>query len=83
MNIYSEFNDTLKCEYFIANYIELMDDKLPDVFENLRNRNIKIALNTGYNYEIQNMIVERLQMGRYIDDYISSDMVKSGRPLHI
>ena len=81
MNIYSEFNDTLKCEYFIANHVQLVDDKLPDIFENIRNRNIKIALNTEYNYEIQNMIVERLQMGRYIDDYISSDMVESGRPL--
>ena len=50
------------------------------MFTGLKKNNIKIALNTGYSKEIQEKIIDKLKLNEYIDDYISSDMVPSGRP---
>ena len=53
---------------------------MPDLFNNLRKNDIKIALNTGYSKEIQENIINKLHMNEFIDGYISSEDVRYGRP---
>lgn len=53
---------------------------MPELFNNLRKKDIKITLNTGYSQEIQESIISKLHMKDFIDDYISSDLVSKGRP---
>ena len=60
--------------------MKFIDDKMPDLFNSLREKNIKIVLNTGYSKEIQTSIIEKLHMNECIDDYISSEEVQRGRP---
>ena len=78
---YDEFEKNLKEEYF-GEYskIELIDPNLPTFFNRLRFNGVKIALNTGYNRTLQRDIINHLQMEDYIDDFISSEDVKMGRP---
>jgi phosphonatase-like hydrolase len=53
-----------------------------DVFLQLKEKGIKVALNTGFSKEIADVIVSRLQWKEkgLIDDYIASDEVEAGRP---
>ena len=46
----------------------------------LRDKDKKIALNTGYNKEIQNILIDKFNLNKCFDDYISSEEVKVGRP---
>ena len=62
------------------NNISLIHPNLLNYFTYLRNNNIKIALNTGYNIEVQNMLIHKFNLNNYIDDYISSSEVKNSRP---
>ena len=78
--IYQTFNDNLKERYFYSDNIKLINNNLPILFNSLRETGIKIALNTGYNRDIQEKIIEKLYMKEFIDDYISSEDVKAGRP---
>ncbi len=78
--LYSNFDNNLKERYFSSSNIELIDKNLPELFDNIRMKNIKISLNTGYSKEIQESIIKKLNMNEYIDDYISSEEVKFGRP---
>lgn len=78
--LYNHFEITLKKNYFLTSNISLMDKKMPYLFNKIRENNIKIALNTGYNSEIQTSIIENLKMNEFIDDYVSSDDVPEGRP---
>jgi len=80
LKLFENFNDNLKKNYFDSSKIKLMHPNMPDLFNKIRERNIKIALNTGYNKEIQKSIIDRLNMERFIDDYISSEEVHKGRP---
>ena len=41
---------------------------------------IKIALNTGYSKEFQREIVNHFNLDLHVDDFISSEEVKYGRP---
>lgn len=74
------FDDNLKSEYFEKSSISLIDESMPDLFNNLRKNDIKIALNTGYSKEIQENIIDKLHMNEFIDGYISSEDVRYGRP---
>ena len=74
--LYSNFDHNLKERYFSSSNIELIDKNLPELFDNIRMKNIKISLNTGYSKEIQDSIIKKLNMNEYIDDYISSEEVK-------
>ena len=67
-------------EYDKPGSIELVSKEIPNIFNNLQNNGVKIALNTGYNRDIQNYIVKKLDMKLFTDDHISSDQVKRGRP---
>jgi len=78
---HDEFEKNLNEAYFGEHSkIEIIDPNLPNFFNKLRFNGVKIALNTGYNRTIQRDIIKHLQMTDYIDDFISSDDVKMGRP---
>jgi len=79
-NLNSEFNYFLKKEYMNNSSVKLIKPELPDYFNMLRYNGVRIALNTGYNIEIQNLLIDKLNMFDFIDDYISSDEVTKGRP---
>lgn len=70
----------LEESYFKDEKITLIDDKLLDLFENWRMKGIKVALNTGYNKNFQKKIIKKLNLSESIDDFISSEEVKRGRP---
>ena len=74
------FNNLLKEKYSSDKYIRLMHPHIPNLFNTLRDNDKKIALNTGYNKEIQNILIEKFKLNNCIDDYISSEEVKIGRP---
>ena len=78
--LYNHFNKKLKDYYFLDNKIELINTNLPDIFEGIRKKDIKVTLNTGYNKEIQKTIIDKLNLDEIIDDYISSEDVLKGRP---
>ena len=79
-NLKSEFNYYIKKEYINNNSVKLMDKNLPSFFNLLRDQDIKICLNTGYNKNIQNLLIDKLGLLDCIDDYISSEEVDRGRP---
>tara|TARA_A100001015_G_scaffold54318_1_gene59602 strand:+ start:2627 stop:3337 length:711 start_codon:yes stop_codon:yes gene_type:complete len=79
--LHTNFDNNLKEKYFFENNIKLIHYKLPELFNNIRKKNVKISLNTGYNKEIQESIINKLNMNEFIDNYISSEEVKFGRPL--
>lgn len=80
LELYNKFDTNLKHSYFSDNKLKLIDDKLPLLFNKIREKDIKIALNTGYNKDIQETIINKLDMKPFIDDYISSEEVSKGRP---
>jgi phosphonatase-like hydrolase len=53
-----------------------------DVFIELKEKGISIALNTGFPHEIAETILKRFQWKErgLVDDYIASDEVEQGRP---
>jgi len=77
--VYEDFQTLLKYRYN-QSPIKLVDNGIYDLFIKLRKHGFKVALNTGYSSEIQNDLIKRFSLFDYIDDYISSDKVKSGRP---
>ena len=79
-NLKSEFNYYLKKEYINNDSVKLMDKNMPSFFNLLREYDIKICLNTGYNKDIQNLLIDKLGLLDCIDDYISSEEVDRGRP---
>ena len=52
------------------------------LFQWLRSKGIKVALNTGYNKAIANMLIEKLnwQVGRDIDALVTADDAENHRP---
>ena len=72
--------NTLNNEYFNHNSLNLIDPYLPCFLEKLKFNNIDIALNTGYPKSFQKDIIDYLHMDEFINDYISSEEVKYGRP---
>lgn len=50
------------------------------LFEKLQEMGIRVALNTGYARPQANILIERLDWGKRIDDSITSDEVAHGRP---
>ena len=65
------FNTNLKYDYLNSD-IKLIHPDLCKYFNELRKDNIKIALNTGYNKEIQDILIYKLNLKYCIDDSISS-----------
>ena len=79
-NLESEFNYFLKKEYNTNPNISLINPNIPSFFNALRDQDIKITLNTGYNKDIQKLLIDKFNLSECIDDYISSEEVKYGRP---
>ena len=75
-----ELEHELNKNYFENGEIDVIDPSIFDFFANLRINGVKIALNTGYNAKLQKKIIEHVGIKGCIDDYISSDMVRIGRP---
>jgi len=50
------------------------------LFEKLRKKGIRVALNTGYARAQATILIDRLQWHEHIDDSITSDEVDRGRP---
>ncbi len=71
----------------MMDYYEYSPDVKPmpeaeNVFLLLKEKGIKVALNTGFSKDIADVILRRLQWKDrgLIDDYIASDEVEAGRP---
>ena len=76
----NSFKKELKKNYFEDKSIKLIDPGMPDLFNKLREKGIKIALNSGFSVDIQEALIENLNMRDFIDGYISSESVPHGRP---
>ncbi len=68
-------------KYYAENPMEPTDGCL-EIFDFLRSKNIKIALNTGFYRQVTDILLEKLgwEIGRDIDFSIASDEVPQGRP---
>ena len=77
--IYYNFQKELLNMYKIDGNIATFDGTY-DLFHNLKDRNIKVCLNTGYPEEIAECIINKLGFKGLIDGYIASNMVEEGRP---
>jgi len=51
-----------------------------EIFSWLRQKGVKVALNTGFTKEITDTILNRLDWRDHVDSVISSDEVEAGRP---
>ena len=76
----ASFKQQLRTSYFSSNSITLIDPGLPALFNQIRATGVKIALNSGFSVDIQEKIIETLGMRDFIDGYISSESVATGRP---
>jgi len=75
------FLETVKTKYFDADSkVTFIRPDLPHYLTELRNRGIKVALDTGYPPEIQKALIDALGFEPLIDGYISAYQVKEGRP---
>ena len=60
--------------------VTLIDNNIPNLFDELRKNDIIVALNTNFSELVQKNIMDQLSLNHYVDDCISRDMVKLGRP---
>ncbi len=77
--IHSDFVENMKA--FYRSYQELAP--LPGVEETfgiLRERGVKIGLDTGFSKDIADIIIERLAWSDKVDAVVASDEVEEGRP---
>ena len=72
--------EDLRYNYFNKSGISLVDDGLFNFFDCARINGIKIALNTGYPKDFQKEIINHFNLDLHVDDFISSEEVKYGRP---
>lgn len=78
--IHTHFLDILNEHYRKAEISEI--EGITELFKELKKRNVRIALNTGFSRSTTDIIVSRvgwLENG-FIDDLIASDEVDNGRP---
>jgi phosphonatase-like hydrolase len=79
--IHEVFINEMKDYYEFSEDVKAIDGAEAAMHQ-LKQKGIRIALNTGFSREIADTIVERLQWKELgvIDDYIASDDVPAGRP---
>ena len=79
--IHEDFASEMIDFYRYSPYVKPMADT-EDIFFYLKEKGVKIALNTGFSKDIAEVIVQRFQwLDRgLIDDFIASDEVEFGRP---
>ncbi|MBL7737885.1 MAG: HAD-IA family hydrolase [Chitinophagaceae bacterium] len=80
-NIHNEFEEEILDHYEYSSEVKPMPGA-EDVMLQLKEKGIKIALNTGFSKVIADTIVSRFQWMEkgLVDDYIASDEVEEGRP---
>ena len=80
LSIFENFKVALKEAY--ASLEVSTFEKMDKLFTNLRENNVKIVLNTGYNSQVARNLIEKLrwQQGRDFDFLITADDVSKGRP---
>ena len=80
LQIFQEFKIFLD-ESYKTQEIHAFDD-VENIFEKLKSKDIKIVLNTGYDYKTASFLLEKLnwQLGKDYDALITADDVKNGRP---
>jgi phosphonatase-like hydrolase len=78
--IYTNFNNNLQSKYEAATI--LPQKGATDLFEQLKNKHIKVVLNTGYNAVTANLLLQKLgwQVGIQIDGLITASDVEYSRP---
>jgi len=79
--IHADFQNEMLDFYEYAPDVKPLPDT-EDIFLQLKEKGVRIALNTGFSREIADTIVARFQWKErgLIDDYIASDEVEQGRP---
>lgn len=80
-DIHTDFEDEM-IEFYQSDPAVSAINNVEDVFMQLKEKGVNIALNTGFPKSIADAIVDRLQWVErgLIDDYIASDEVEEGRP---
>lgn len=80
-DIHSEFVNAMMDHYEYSPDVKPMPEA-ENVFLLLKEKGVRIALNTGFSRDIADVIMYRLQWQEkgLIDDYIASDEVEEGRP---
>ena len=80
-DIHTDFEDEM-IEFYESDPAVKAIKNAEDVFMQLKEKGVSIALNTGFPKSIADAIVDRLQWvdRGLIDDYIASDEVENGRP---
>lgn len=79
-DIFQDFLQLLKTAY------EKLDvqtyDKTEQLFDYLKDKKIKVVLNTGYNYQTASSLLQKLnwEKGKQYDLLVTADDVKKGRP---
>mmetsp|Transcript_83898 Transcript_83898/g.251439 ORF Transcript_83898/g.251439 Transcript_83898/m.251439 type:complete len:319 (-) Transcript_83898:670-1626(-) len=77
----AEFEERLEASYMAAGSpLAHIHPSLPEHFNALRARGIKIGLNTGYPRRLQDAILKKLHMLEFVDATVSAAEVRSGRP---
>jgi len=78
--IHQSFLTSLNAHYQSAEVSEV--DGIRDLFKSLGERNIKVAINTGFNRSTFDILLKKLGWlkGKLVDATIASDEVEHGRP---
>lgn len=78
--IYADFADRLKAAYRETPPRPIAG--VPEAFAVLRDRGVKVVLQTGYDLEVASLILDAVawEVGRDIDALITSDQVAASRP---
>lgn len=79
-NIYDDFSVELENQYRTTSIGAF--ESVKTLFKHLREQDISIVLNTGYNRKIAELILGKLEWneGKEIDLMVTSDEVENGRP---
>ena len=78
--IFKKFREDLKLAY--DNMDVTSYEGVEELFKHLRSKGIKVVLNTGYDQKTAQKLLQKLewQIGEHVDDVITADDVKVGRP---
>ena len=79
LQLHTNFNNNY-IKYFSSSNIKLINPNLPELFNNIRKKDIKITLNTEYPKKVNELIINKLNINEFSDDNISSEDVKIGSP---
>jgi len=79
--INAQFEERLLASYMAEDSpLSLIDPTLPEYFNGLRAKGVKVGLNTGYPKVLQAALLKKLRMEEFIDGYCSAQEVVSARP---